>query len=101
MKGGQFPVKRGGHHSLETRERLRAAQRRNWANPERCAEHGAFIKHRMARPGVSERISVRTTLAMADPAVRARIREGMARAARAADTRKKINVPAPSEMANR
>ena len=94
-------MKRGGHHSLETREHLRAAQRRNWASLKRRVEHGAFIKHRMARPGVSERISVGTTLAMADPAVRARIREGMARAARAVKTGKEINVPAPSGMPNR
>jgi hypothetical protein len=48
-------VKRGSHHSAETRELMRHRQRAHWT-PERRAEHGAWTKRMMEKPGVRERI---------------------------------------------
>lgn len=82
---GVFPVKcstdpavtrrrvaRRKPHTREAVGRIRAKLAAHWADPERRAQHGVLTKRRMARPGVSERISERTKAALADPEKRAR-----------------------------
>ena len=65
-------------HTPEAIARISAAVRQHWADADTRAGHGALTKRRMARPGVSERISERTKAALADPEVNARRREAMA-----------------------
>jgi hypothetical protein len=71
-------VRRRSPHSPDTIARLHVALSNYWADPDRRVQHGALTKRRMARPGVSERISERTKAALADPEVNARRREAMA-----------------------
>jgi hypothetical protein len=65
-------------HAPETIARIRAAQHAHWANPEARAQQATLTRRRMARPGVSEKISERTKAALAEPETRARHQAAMA-----------------------
>ena len=62
--------------TAETKERIRAALVAHYATPEARVE---AVK-RMARPETRRKISERVLVALADPAVKARQRAGLARA---------------------
>jgi hypothetical protein len=71
-------VRRRSRHSPNTIARIRAALSKHWADPETRTQHGALVRRRMARPGISEKIVERTKAAFADPDMRARHRAAMA-----------------------
>ncbi len=73
--------------STESRALSRARARAFWDDPENRAKQSRKTKNRMARPGVSERISARTKEALARPEVRARQLAGLERAWAAPEAR--------------
>jgi hypothetical protein len=63
--------------SAESIERQRAKLVAYWADPENRARQSKLTRARMARPGVSEKISERTATALADPTVKKRQIDGL------------------------
>jgi hypothetical protein len=66
--------------SLEVRDRVRHRTRVALLDPATAKKRDDAVRAAMNRDDVREKISARTTAAMANPEVRRRIREGMARA---------------------
>jgi hypothetical protein len=97
MAGGRNPLRKP--HAAETIERLRAAGRRHWADPDARTRQSELTKRRMASPGVLEKISERTKIALADPDVKARQRSGLIAAFADPALRERVSVATKLGMA--
>jgi hypothetical protein len=91
---------RRGPHKPETIARMRAAACKHWSDPDTRTRHGALTKRRMALPGVSERIAMRTKAAMADPDTRARHRAAVVTAMASPVVRQRISDRTREAMAD-
>lgn len=91
---------RRGPHKPETIARIAASVAAHWAEPDARARHGALVKRRMARPGVSEKIATRTKEALADPDTRTRHREAVTAAMASPVVRQRISDRTREAMAD-